>query len=203
MSELFLTGLTLALASPFLQVAPTSIGMPGAVRQVRSFILGTVTALVLVPLGALVYAALGLVDVGADRSPPAWEVTIMRAAIHASVRRRARELPELPPPSDSLVIAGGRRFLNDCVGCHGEPGKPPSKFGATFYPPAPQFPRIGTEYTQAQLLWVATHGIRLTGMSPQSVSYTEPKLRSLVAFIGAVKTLSPALLDSIHAKSKQ
>jgi mono/diheme cytochrome c family protein len=166
------------------------------------FLLGALAAALLLPLGALAYAALGFAAVGADSAPPAWEAAIMRSAIHASVRRRAGAAPELPPPTDSLVIAGGRRFLNDCVGCHGEPGKPPSTFGATFYPPAPQFPRVGTEYTPEQLLWVATHGIRLTGMYPQSASYTEPKLRSLVAFIGAVKALPPALLDSIHAKPK-
>lgn len=169
----------------------------------NQFILGALTAAVLLPLGAIVWAALGFADVGSDTAPPAVEAAIMRAAIHASVRRRARGTPELPPPSDSLVIAGGRRYLNDCVGCHGEPGKPPSEFGATFYPRAPQFPRIGTEYTQAQLLWVATHGIRMTGMYPQAASYTEPKLRSLVAFLGAMKTLSPALLDSVHAESKR
>jgi mono/diheme cytochrome c family protein len=166
------------------------------------FLLGALSAAILMPLGVVAYAALGFVDVNADTAPPAWEAAIMRTAIHASVRRRASATPELPAASDSLVIAGGRRFLNDCVGCHGEPDKPPSTFGATFYPPAPQFPRVGTEYTPAQLMWVATHGIRFTGMSPQASSYTEPKLRSLVAFIGAVKTLPPALLDSIHAKPK-
>ena len=166
------------------------------------FLFGALTAAVAIPLGALAYAALGFAEVNADSAPPAWEAAIMRTAIHASVRRRASAEPEPPPASDSLVIAGGRRFLNDCVGCHGEPGQPPSTFGATFYPPAPQFPRVGTEYTPRQLLYVATHGIRLTGMYPQAASYTEPKLRSLVAFIGAVKTLPPALLDSIHAKPK-
>lgn len=166
------------------------------------FLFGALSAAIAVPLAAFAYAALGLAEVNADVAPPAWEAAMMRVAIHASVRRRARGTPEIPAATDSLVIAGGRRFLNDCVGCHGEPGKPPSTFGATFYPPAPQFPRVGTEYSPEQLMYVASHGIRMTGMYPQSVSYSEPKLRSLVAFISAVKTLPPALLDSIRAKPK-
>lgn len=31
-------------------------------------------------------------------------------------------------------------------------------------PPAPQLPEVGTEYSEAQVFWVAKHGIRRSGM---------------------------------------
>ena len=87
------------------------------------------------------------------------------------------------------MIAGGKLYLNDCMGCHGAPGKAPSDFGATFYPPAPQLARDGTLYSEAQIFWVAKHGIRRTGMSAQRSSYSDQQLWSLAAFISHITNL--------------
>jgi mono/diheme cytochrome c family protein len=170
--------------------------------MMRNLILGAVAALVLVPLVALATVALGIPDVRSDVPPSGLEALVMRTAVHASVRRSASRDTALSPATDSLVIAGGRRYKNDCIGCHGTPGKEQSKFGKSFYPPAPQFSDVGTEYTPRELMWVATHGIRMTGMGPKT-DYGEPSRGTLVAFIGAVHTLPPALLDSINVEDKK
>jgi cytochrome c553 len=88
--------------------------------------------------------------------------------------------------------------MNDCIGCHGEPGQPASSFGLSFYPPAPQFAHAGTQYSEAQLFWVAKHGIRMSGMYPQS-RYSDADLWSLAAFISHLKTLPPAVVKAIQA----
>ncbi len=168
----------------------------------RNMIFGAISALVALPLFAFVYAALGVGDVRSDVAPGALETSVMRAAVHASVRRSAKNDSAPPPATDSLVIAGGRRYMNDCIGCHGTPGKGPSKFGQSFYPPAPQFPDAGTEYTPTELMWIATHGIRMTGMDSKS-EYKPTSRQTLVAFIAAVHTLPPALLDSINVEAKK
>ena len=90
------------------------------------------------------------------------------------------------------MIAGGKLYLNDCVGCHGAPGKPPSDFGATFYPPAPQLARDGTTYSEPEIYWVAKHGIRRTGMSEQGSTYTDEHLWQLAAFISHITALPAA-----------
>jgi mono/diheme cytochrome c family protein len=169
----------------------------------RNMVFGAVSALVLVPLAFLAYAALGFVSVNADAAPPALETAIMQRALHASVRRSAARDSALPAATDSLVIAGGRRYLNDCVGCHGAPGEKPSEFGASFYPPAPQYTTTGTKYSPDELWWIARHGIFMTGMDSKAHDYKPTSLASIVAFIAAAKTLPPALLDSIHAKPKK
>jgi mono/diheme cytochrome c family protein len=93
--------------------------------------------------------------------------------------------------SDETLIAGGKLYLNDCVGCHGAPGKPPSDFGATFYPPAPQLARDGTTYSEGEVYWIAKHGIRRTGMSAQSSSYSDQQLWLLAGFITRITNLPP------------
>jgi mono/diheme cytochrome c family protein len=170
---------------------------------VKNFILGALTALVVLAVVALLYLGLGFASIGADVRPPAWEARLIYSAVHASVRRSAPEVESPLPATDETVIAGGKLYLNDCVGCHGAPGKPPSEFGATFYPPAPQFPAIGTQYSQAELFWVAKHGIRHTGMYPQGPSYTDEELWSLAAFITAVRNLPPGVSRALQPKQSK
>jgi len=84
------------------------------------------------------------------------------------------------------------------MGCHGAPGKPPSDFGATFYPPAPQLARDGTQYSEPQIFWVAKHGIRRTGMSAQRWTYSNQQLWSLAAFISHITKLPPRVRTGIE-----
>ena len=160
---------------------------------------GALCAIALIAVALAAYLGLGFMDVAADATPPGWEAGLMTAAVHASVARRAGAAAAARPPGDDAVIAGGRLYLNNCVGCHGAPGKPPSDFGATFYPPAPQFPRVGSQYSAAQLLWVAKHGIRMTGMFPNGNQYSDAELASIVAFIGRIRNLPPAIAKAVQS----
>jgi len=54
-------------------------------------------------------------------------------------------------------------YLNGCSGCHGTPGQSQTS-PDPLNPAAPQLPLVGTEYSEAQIFWVAKHGIRRTGM---------------------------------------
>ena len=92
----------------------------------KSFLAGFLLGAVILVVGALGYLTLGLADVRADVPMPGWFARLYSTGIHASVRRTAPQAPNPLPPGDETLIAGGKLYLNDCVGCHGEPGKPPS-----------------------------------------------------------------------------
>ena len=168
----------------------------------KNFVVGAIAAIVVLAVGTLGYLGLGFAPVGADAEPPAWEAGLMNSTVHASVRRSAPRMQNPLAPTEETLIAGGKLYLDDCVGCHGAPGKPASAFGATFYPPVPQFPSIGTQYPEAEVFWVAKHGIRRTGMSPQGPYYTDTELWTLSAFITRIKNLSPGVLNGIQQQSK-
>lgn len=163
----------------------------------KNFILGALCAIALAPLALAAYLGFGFMDVAADAKPSSLEASLMTAAVRASVRRHAPAERSPLPDSDATLIAGGKLYLNDCVGCHGEPGQPPSTFGLSFYPPAPQFPRAGTQYSEAEIYWVAKHGIRMTGMYPQS-HYADADLWRLTRFISHVRNLPPAIAKAIQ-----
>jgi mono/diheme cytochrome c family protein len=126
----------------------------------------------------------------------------MFSAVHTSVQRSVSpDLKSPLPADDETLIAGGKLYLNDCVGCHGAPGKPASDFGATFNPPAPQLARDGTQYSEGQIFWVAKHGIRRTGMSAQRYSYSDQQLWLLAGFISRIRNLPPQVLAGIEQKT--
>ncbi len=164
----------------------------------KNFTMGSLAAIVALAVGAAGYLGLGFANVGADAKPPIWEAVLMNSSVHASVRREAPKVQNSGVATDEILIAGGKLYLNDCVGCHGAPGKPASAFGATFYPPAPQFFLIGTQYSEAQVFWVAKHGIRRTGMFPEGRYYTDTELWTLSAFVTRSATLSPIVMKGMQ-----
>jgi cytochrome c553 len=162
----------------------------------KNFLAGVLCAILLAAVALAIYLGAGFMDVASEGQPPAWESSLMTAATHASVRRRAGTAANPLPGTDATLIAGGKRFLGDCGGCHGAPGKP-SDFGATFYPPAPQFAQIGTAYTETQLFWVAKHGIRFSGMTPEGPYYKDPALWSIAAFVARIRNLPPTVAEAL------
>jgi mono/diheme cytochrome c family protein len=165
----------------------------------KRFVLGFLTGGLLLIVCGLGYLNLGLADVAADAPTPAWATRWMFASVHASIRRSApHDLKSPVPTGDETLIAGGKLYLNDCVGCHGAPGKPASTFGATFYPPAPQLARDGTRYSEAEIYWVAKHGIRRTGMSAQGSSYSDAHLWLLATFISRITNLPPRVRSALE-----
>ncbi len=119
----------------------------------KRFLIGFLTGDLLLVLFVVAYLRFGLANVAADAPTPAWETRWMFSSAHASIRRTVpHDLKSPIPTSDETLIAGGKLYLNDCVGCHGAPGKPPSDFGATFYPPTPVSPRRDDIFRARNLL---------------------------------------------------
>ncbi len=168
----------------------------------KHFFLGVLATLVVLILGTFTYLRLGLAEVRADLPPPRWESYLMYTAVHASVRRRAPELKNPVEPTDENLIAGGRMYLGGCAGCHGRPGKAESGAGPSLYPPIPQLPVVGTEYSEAQIFWVAKHGIRRSGMFANGVWAPDKELWTMAAYIKRMNALPPHVKDELAKESK-
>ena len=165
----------------------------------KNFALGFLTTIAVVSLATFGYLRMGLAEVRNDVSPPAWESRLVKLAVEASVRRRARRDGNFAPPSDARLIAGGKLYRDGCAGCHGQLGKPVRSFAE--WPPAPQFLRDGTAFEEPELIWIVKHGIRRTGMSAYGRFYSDPEIRDLAAFVKRMNQLSPAVFEGIQKKS--
>jgi mono/diheme cytochrome c family protein len=165
----------------------------------KKFILGIVFTVVVLVAGALAYLLFGFAEVRTDLPPGKLETAVMRRAVHASVRREAPEVPNPFPPTDANLIEGGKSYLGDCAGCHGTPGKPAENSGSLF-PPAPHFPTVGTEYTEAQVFWIAKHGLRRTGMFANGFWESDEKLWKAAAYIKRMNSLPSGVKAGLEEK---
>ena len=185
-------------------VSKQHVGPPGrtAVPQMRNFVLGILFTLSVLVFGGLAYLLLGYAEVRGDVPPGRLESWVMNRAVHASVRSEAPEGANPFPPTDENLIAGGKIYLGGCAGCHGTPGKP-DDYGDTLFPPVPQLPKVGTEYTEAQIFWVAKHGIRRTGMFANGKWSSDEKLWKAAAFINRINALPDRVSKVLEEKKSE
>jgi|SRR5579863_807984 len=165
----------------------------------KNFFLGVLTTVLVMAIGGFAYLRLGLAEVRGDVPPSALESYLMTAAVHAAVKRNAPHLANPVPPTDENLISGGEQYLGECAGCHGTPGKA-RKFPTALNPEAPQFPTVGTAYTEAQMFWVAKHGVRRSGMFSNGVWDSDQELWTLAAFIKRMNNLPQHVQDEISKK---
>lgn len=165
----------------------------------KTFLLGFFAAFVVLPLAGLAYFRLGFAEVQSDAKPPAWETRVMQSAVHASVRRGASGM-QAPPPGnlDDAIVEGGKLYRNGCMGCHGEPGKAGEDLD--HYPPVPQLPQVGTQYSEPELYWIVKHGIRNTAMSAYGPFYSDQQMWALASFLRRINRLPPGVWERIQAK---
>ena len=163
----------------------------------KNFLIGLATAFIFLPLVAIVYFVLGIPDTRSDVPPPTWEIAILKPAVRAAVKRNAANLSAPSAATEDSIIAGGKLYVMGCMGCHGEPGKPPAQ-DSLHYPPVPQLPHVGTQYSEPEIYWIVKHGIRMTAMSAYGPFYNEDQLWSLAAFIHRIDKLTPAEIIAIR-----
>ncbi|MGA8212847.1 MAG: cytochrome c [Candidatus Sulfotelmatobacter sp.] len=165
----------------------------------RNFLLGVLATLVALAAGTFAYLKLGLAEARGDLHPSRLESYLMSTAVHASVRREAPEVPNPVQPTDENLIAGGKMYLNGCAGCHGTPGKE-QDYGDVLYPPIPQLPKVGTEYSEAQIFWVAKHGIRRTRMFANGKWSSDEHLWTVAAYIKRMNALPELVKEALEPK---
>jgi len=169
--------------------------------SMKNFLLGSLFTAVVLTIGGVAYLWMGLTEVRADVPPSGLESTLMRMAVHASVRMHAPETANPVAATDENLIAGGKIFLNECAGCHGTPGKV-QKWPNSLNPAAPQLPEVGTEYSEPQIFWVAKHGVRRTGMFANGVWDSDEKLWTVAAYIKRIRNLPPQVSAEIDKVAK-
>jgi len=169
----------------------------------KIFFLGVLSALIAIGVCGAAYLLVGFAEVRGDLPPSRLETALMTAAVHASVRRSAPEIPNPVPPTDENLIAGGKSYFNNCSGCHGPASKPENEATDTLFPPIPQFNKAGTSYTEAQIFWIAKHGIRRTGMFANGKWYRDRDLWATAAYIKRMNSLPCAVQQALAKPTQQ
>jgi mono/diheme cytochrome c family protein len=161
----------------------------------KKFLFGAVSAIVLLVLGGLATALLGLINTDADRSPGRTETWLANQAMDASMQRHAPHDSNPVPATDANLIDGMKLYVMDCAGCHGGLDRKPSQFGAGFYPPVPQLILDPPDDPEWHIAHAIRHGVRNTGMPAWKGQISEEEIWKVTAFLSRIEKLPPIVQE--------
>ena len=161
----------------------------------KTFILGGIAAVVLLGLGGLAVALLGLINTDADRTPGKTETWLATNAMDASMQRRAPHANNPVPATDANLMDGMKIYTMACSECHGGLDKKPSVFGKQLYPPAPQLVLDPPDDPEWHIFYAVKHGVRNTGMPAWNGALADEDIWKVTAFLSRIDKLPPAVQE--------
>lgn len=161
----------------------------------RNFILGIVITIVVLLIGALGLALLGLLPTRANRTPPEMERHLAMSALDNSVDRHAPRVNNPVPPTDDNLIEGLKIYTMNCALCHGGIDRQPSTLEKSFYPPPPNLILHPPDDPEWHVYFVIHNGIRYTGMPAWDKTLSEPDIWKLTALLTRMEKLPPAVQE--------
>ena len=168
----------------------------------RSFILGFLSAIVLIIAAGYGYIALGMAPVATSSGPLPFEKLITGIALDARV---GREAPASSPvqASTEVFVAGAKVYQSNCAVCHGLPGEAPSPIALGEFPKPPAlFKGKGvTDDPPGETYWKVSNGIRLTGMPGFNKSLTQDQLWQVSLLLANANKLPPEAQAALKGSS--
>ena len=132
----------------------------------KLFVLGIVVTLVVLAAAGYLFVKTGGISMDTTAPPFPLEKTVAGMALRASMGRAADQKNPLPF-NDDTMLAGARKYKQNCAVCHGIPGQPPTVIAKGMFPDPPQLfekKDMMTDDPEGVTYWKVTHGIRLSGM---------------------------------------
>jgi mono/diheme cytochrome c family protein len=159
------------------------------------FIFGIIVTLLVIVLGGLAVAMLGLLPTNADAVPPPLEHRIANAALDASMERHAPRVNNPQPPTDANLIEGMKVYTMNCALCHGTLDSKPSPLAKSFYPPPPQLILNPLDDPEWHIYYAVRTGVRYTGMPAWSKALSDEDIWKVTAFLSRIQKLPPGVQD--------
>jgi mono/diheme cytochrome c family protein len=141
------------------------------------FLLGFITAFVVLVIGVGAYLRLGLAPVATSAPPLPFERLVTKTALNARIDKEAPvSVPIKATPE--AYMAGARTYRTHCAVCHGLPGEEPTAIAKGEFPKPPAlFKGKGvTDDPAGETYWKVANGIRLTGMPGFTGSLTTDQM---------------------------
>src|SRR5437899_1476334 len=161
----------------------------------RAFVLGIIATLVVMFVGALIFAQFGLMPTNADATPPAFESRIAMNALDASMDRHAPRVNNPVPATDANLIDGMKLYTMNCALCHGTLDNKPSALQHSMYPPPPQLILEPLDDPEWHIYYAIRTGVRYTGMPAWGKVLSEQDIWKVTAFLSRVEKLHPGAKD--------
>jgi mono/diheme cytochrome c family protein len=86
-------------------------------------------------------------------------------------------------------------YLEQCARCHGAPGAELKDSSA------PPLRRLGAEFSESQIFWVAKHGIRWTAMPSNGIQDSDEELWAVAGYIKRMNRLPQHVKEELAKAS--
>ncbi|MGI4979799.1 MAG: c-type cytochrome [Janthinobacterium lividum] len=172
------------------------------------FLLGFLSALVVLIAGVFLYLRFGHLPVATADSAFPMEAQIVQVPLHARIDRELQAAPF--PVSEAVLQSGAHLYVAECASCHGTPGHP-VRFAATMFPVTPQLWQkhghgsvVGVSDDEAgETYWKVANGIRLSGMPAyKTLLSTEQMWQIALLMKNADQPLTPAVQTILQSTSQ-
>ncbi|HXA78678.1 MAG TPA: cytochrome c [Candidatus Acidoferrales bacterium] len=165
----------------------------------KSFVIGLVVGLLILPLAFGVYVATGRMPVATSDPPIPFEAAIAGAALYARIRREA-PTRNVSGSATSELVSGANVYQKDCAFCHGLPGQAVPPVAQGEFPKPPQLFTVDGRVSDdpaGVTYWKVKNGIRLTGMPGFQASLADEQLWQVTALVARADKLPPEALDAL------
>jgi mono/diheme cytochrome c family protein len=145
----------------------------------------------------------GIYPLQADRphfAPIRWLLEIGRTR---SVRFHSRGITVPYLGQGSLIKNGFFLYRKNCQPCHGAPGVAADQIGLGINPKPPQLSTVAGDLSNAEIYWVVSHGLKMSGMPAFAPRLSNTDRWGIVAFVRRLSVLSPADYQRLTAAADQ
>jgi mono/diheme cytochrome c family protein len=170
----------------------------------KSFIVGIVIGVLVVPLMVYAYFAWGFAPVATSASAMPFEKTLASKALNARIKK---EMPKTVPiaADEANYLAGVQTYRQNCAVCHGLPMEAPTAISKGMFPKPPQLFRGKgvTDDEPGETYWKVTNGIRLSGMPGFSPSLSSTQMWQVSLLLANADKLPEAAKVALASASAQ
>ena len=135
----------------------------------------------------------------ATAKPSKLEARIAGVILHRVIARAASSQTNPFPPSAENISAGEREFGEHCAVCHALDGSAHDPLGADFYPPISRLQHGAQDWSDAELYYIVSNGIRYTGMPGFGKHHDPDEIWKMILWIRHL----PHLTDQERAELRQ
>jgi thiosulfate dehydrogenase len=165
----------------------------------KSFVIGLIVGLLIVPLAFGVYVATGRMPVATSDPPMPFEAALAGAGLYARIKREAptRDVSGL---ATAELVSGADVYQKNCAFCHGLPGQPVPPAAQGEFPKPPQLFTVDGRVSDdpaGVTYWKVKNGIRLTGMPGFQASLADQQIWQVTALAARADKLPPEVLDAL------
>lgn len=166
----------------------------------KTFWIGLVIGVMILPVGFYVYVKTGMVPVATADRPMPFEQRLANDGLHARLKKEAPQR-NLSTFTDADLVGGAQIYQTNCAFCHGLPGQPASAASEGMFPRPPQLFTVDGYVTDDPVgvtYWKVRNGIRLTGMPGFRATLGEQQMWQVSALVAKADKLPPAVLDALR-----